>query len=280
MRRPHDSPQRRSEHCFSCCPRHFWSLPCAGKTRFVAAAPFSRRRPPHSRCVVAEEASGAPRSVGRFCVQWTALCFLSQSSSTCLRARTFSRIPPPNTSLTVLCSARWSWRPRRHCREVVLFTRGGSRAPLWVCGSLPILGSRPHPGISVLPSPSQPGPRMHPPRHRHRPWLLAWLVVFCLAVFRFCGWPLCGVPFSWVFAISFPCCLPSSLGVIFVSGRTLCAHGFAPRTQVSWIDGDRVRPSSCLNFFGCGLPFRPSSLSTFSSFEPTSLARRISTSRV
>ena len=127
---------------------------------------------------------------------------------------------------------------------------------------------------------SQPGPRMHPPRHRQRPWLLAWLVVFCLAVFRFCGWPLCGVPFSWVFEISFPCCLPSSLGVIFVSGRTLCAHGFAPRTQVSWIDGDRVRPSSCLNFFGCGLPFRPSSLSTFSSFEPTSLARRISTSGV
>ena len=38
---------------------------------------------------------------------------------------------------------------------------------------------------------SQPGARKHPPRHRPRPWLLAWLVVFCLAVFRFCGWPLC-----------------------------------------------------------------------------------------
>ena len=197
MRRPHDSPQRRSEHCFSCCPRHFWSLPCAGKTRFVAAAPFSRRRPPHSRCVVAEEASGAPRSVGRFCVQWTALCFLSQSSSTCLRARTFSRIPPPNTSLTVVCSARWSWRPRRHCREVVLFTRGGSRAPLWVCGSLPILGSRPHPEISVLPSPHSLGPECtHPGTDKGLGcwpgWLcFVWLFFVFVAgrcvVFRFLG---------------------------------------------------------------------------------------------
>ena len=190
---------------------------------------------------------------------------------------------------------RWSWRPRRHCREVVLFTRGGSRAPLWVCGSLPILGSRPSSRdfghalaqhIScVLQRKSATATHSLGPVCTHAgtdKGLGCWPGWLCFVwlFFRFCGWPLCGVPFSWVFEISFPCCLPSSLGVIFVSGRTLCAHGFAPRTQVSWIDGDRVRPSSCLNFFGCGLPFRPSSLSTFSSFEPRSLARRISTSGV
>ena len=239
--------------------------------------------------MVAEEASGAPRSVGRFCVQWTALCFLSQSSPTCLRVRTFSRIP--HTLLTVLCSARWSWRPP--------LPGGRALHAWWFTGSSVGLRFSPDPGLSsssrdfglalaqhisgVLQRKSATathslGPECtHPGRPRPWPgWLCFVWLFFVFVAGRCVVWRFLG----FFFAISFPCCLPSSLDVIFVSGRTLCAHGFAPRTQVSWIDGDRVRPSSCLNFFGCGLPFRPSSLSTFSSFEPRSLARRISTSGV